>query len=93
MPIAVLFYHLVSDVYVTPWAIKSSDFKRHLDWMQENFDIVSLEEAQRRIRSKNNDKFTVAITFDDGYSENCRTALPELHKRGIPSTYFITTDF
>lgn len=93
LPIAVLFYHLVSDRYSTPWTISSSDFKRHLDWLQDNFDVVSLEEAQRRIRANSNDKFTVAITFDDGYSENCRTALPELIKRGIPSTYFVTSDF
>lgn len=93
LPIAVLFYHRVSDSGATPWTITQSDFKRHLDWLQDNFDLVSLEEAQRRIRSKHNDRFTVSITFDDGYAENCQTAIPELLSRNIPLAYFVTTGF
>lgn len=93
LPVAVLFYHRVSDVHSTPWTISVSDFKRHLDWLQENFDLVTLAEAQKRIRSTNNDKFTVSITFDDGYAENCETAMPELVERNIPLTYFVTTDY
>ena len=32
----------------------------------------------------------MAITFDDGYAENCRHAIPLLVKRRIPCTYFAT---
>lgn len=93
MPIAVLFYHRVSDHGATPWTINSSDFKRHLDWLQANFDLISLQEAQLRIRAKNNDRFSIAMTFDDGYAENMQTALPELLNRRIPVTYFLATDY
>jgi peptidoglycan/xylan/chitin deacetylase (PgdA/CDA1 family) len=31
----------------------------------------------------------VAVTFDDGYAEIRRNALPELEERGIPSTIFV----
>lgn len=34
----------------------------------------------------------VAITFDDGYEDVVENALPELKKRGMPSTIFIITD-
>jgi peptidoglycan/xylan/chitin deacetylase (PgdA/CDA1 family) len=34
----------------------------------------------------------VAITFDDGYEDIVENALPELHKRGMPSTVFIITE-
>ncbi|MGA7398903.1 MAG: polysaccharide deacetylase family protein [Terriglobales bacterium] len=34
----------------------------------------------------------VAITFDDGYDDIVENALPELSKRGMPSTVFIITD-
>jgi peptidoglycan/xylan/chitin deacetylase (PgdA/CDA1 family) len=54
---------------------------------------VSLQEAQRLIRSRNNRRPTVAITFDDGYSENLKNAFPLLAKRRIPATYFVSTDF
>jgi peptidoglycan/xylan/chitin deacetylase (PgdA/CDA1 family) len=93
VPVAVLFYHRVSDIQSTPWTIGVSQFKRHLDWLQKNFEIVSLEEAQRRIRSGINTQQTVAITFDDGYGENTITALPELVNRQIPASYFLSTNF
>jgi peptidoglycan/xylan/chitin deacetylase (PgdA/CDA1 family) len=35
----------------------------------------------------------VAITFDDGYDDIVENALPELSKRGMPSTIFIITEF
>jgi peptidoglycan/xylan/chitin deacetylase (PgdA/CDA1 family) len=34
----------------------------------------------------------VAVTFDDGYEDIVENALPELSKRGMPSTIFIITE-
>ncbi|HBE69511.1 MAG TPA: xylanase [Planctomycetaceae bacterium] len=93
IPIAILFYHRVSDVHPNEWTISTADFARHLDWLQENFEIVSLSRAQEMIRAPKNEKPVVAITFDDGYSDNSTFAIPELARRGIPATYFVTTDF
>ncbi len=90
-PIAVLFYHRVADRHPNPWTISRRNFVRHLDWLQENFDIVSLQEAQARIRSPRNSRPTVAITFDDGYAENCDFAIPELLRRQLPATYFVVS--
>ncbi|MBX3422494.1 MAG: polysaccharide deacetylase family protein [Pirellulaceae bacterium] len=93
-PVAILFYHrvAVSDID-NPWSISAGDFRRHLDWLQTNCDIVSLCAAQQRIRSPHNQRLAVAITFDDGYSDNARYAIPELVARGLPATYFVATDF
>lgn len=94
MPIAILFYHRVAQTDCdNPWSISFDNFRRHLDWLQQNSLMVSLAEAQRRIRSSNNDQLAVSITFDDGYSENADFAIPELVARQIPVTYFVTTDF
>ncbi len=62
-----------------------------IDWFEENFQIVDLQECQRRISSGFNTRPTLSITFDDGYSENCDFALPLLIERRIPVTYFVTT--
>lgn len=92
-PISVIFYHRVADAQPNSWTISSHGFARHINWLQRHFDLVSLEEAQRRLRSGKNNRPAVAITFDDGYADNCRFALPMLVKRRIPVTYFVTTRY
>lgn len=92
VPVIVLFYHRVADCNLNPWTMTREDFDRHISWLSRNFDLVSLDEAQRRIRSRNNSRPTVSITFDDGYSENCNHAIPILIKRRIPATYFVTLE-
>ena len=91
MPVSILFYHRVADDDPNPWTISCDGFKRQIDWLASHFDLVSLEEAQRRINSGFNDRPTVSITFDDGYADNTVFALPLLIKRQIPVTYFVTT--
>lgn len=90
-PVFVLFYHRVADNHLNPWTITRAEFQEQIDWFQANFEIVDLQECQRRIESGFNDRPTLAITFDDGYSENCEWALPMLIERRIPITYFVTT--
>ena len=90
-PAIVLFYHRVADDHPNDWSMSCKEFKQQIDWMQDNFDIVTLEEAQHRIMSSGNDRPTLSITFDDGYAENCEFALPLLIERRIPATYFVTT--
>ncbi|MEM7477100.1 MAG: polysaccharide deacetylase family protein [Planctomycetota bacterium] len=92
VPVAILFYHRVADSSPNDWTIGRDDFCRQLDWLQTNLEVVSLEEAQSRIR-KPNVKQSVAITFDDGYADNAEFAIPELQRRGIRATYFVSTDF
>ncbi|PHS01542.1 MAG: xylanase, partial [Blastopirellula sp.] len=90
-PVMSLFYHRVADDHPNGWTISRSGFEQQLDWLQENVELVSLYEAQQRIKNRYNDKPCVAITFDDGYAENCEHALPLLIKRKIPCTYFVCT--
>jgi peptidoglycan/xylan/chitin deacetylase (PgdA/CDA1 family) len=86
----VLFYHRVADEHPTEWTVSNDLFRRQIDWLQARCELISLEEAQRRIRRPHNTRPAVAITFDDGYAENCRYAIPLLIKRRIPCTYFAT---
>lgn len=92
VPCFVLFYHRVADEHPNPWTISKREFQRQIDWFQENFDIVDLQECQRRIQGGNNQRPTLSITFDDGYAENSEFALPMLIERRIPVTYFVTTE-
>jgi peptidoglycan/xylan/chitin deacetylase (PgdA/CDA1 family) len=92
-PGAVLFYHRVADRYPNPWTISPKNFLRHLNWLQTRFAFVSLEETLRAQQSGIRPEPTVHITFDDAYAENSEVAIPELLRRGIPVSYYVTTWF
>lgn len=90
VPIFTLFYHRVADDDLNPWTIRCADFERQIEWFRERFEIVDLQECQRRIQSGFNARPTLSITFDDGYADNCDFALPMLIEKRIPVTYFVT---
>jgi peptidoglycan/xylan/chitin deacetylase (PgdA/CDA1 family) len=90
VPILVLFYHRIADDRANAWTISNRMFGRQIQWLRSRFELVSLEEAQRRIRRGVNHRPSVSITFDDGYADNCRQAIPLLIREGIPCTYFVT---
>jgi peptidoglycan/xylan/chitin deacetylase (PgdA/CDA1 family) len=89
-PVVVLFYHRIADDRATTWTTSNRAFARQIRWLARHFQIVSLAEAQRRIADGHNDRPCVSITFDDGYAENCREAVPLLIRKRIPCTYFVT---
>jgi peptidoglycan/xylan/chitin deacetylase (PgdA/CDA1 family) len=90
-PIVVLNYHRVSDTSPGEKTIATADFSRQLEWLSKNFDMVSLQEVQKRING-GIDRPTAAITFDGGYADNSLMALPLLVKQQIPATYFVNSE-
>ncbi len=91
-PVSVLFYHRVADQHPNGWTMPTAMFARQIRWLKERFDVVDLAEAQLRIASGRNSRPTVAITFDDGYSENIEFAVPLLLTEELPFTYFVSTN-
>jgi peptidoglycan/xylan/chitin deacetylase (PgdA/CDA1 family) len=89
-PVIVLFYHRVADDHANAWTMPSDAFVRQVRWLQARFQLVSLPEAQRRIRAAANKQPVVSITFDDGYADNCQRALPWLISQRVPCTYFVS---
>ncbi|HMO90634.1 MAG TPA: polysaccharide deacetylase family protein [Pirellulaceae bacterium] len=92
VPIGLLFYHRISNEWPNAWTMSELDFERQIDWLSANFELISLEETQKRITVTGNDTPAISITFDDGYADNCRRAIPMLLERSIPFTYFVTLD-
>jgi len=62
-------------------------------FISSDIDIVSLDECYNRIASGKRTRRFVAITFDDGYSDNLTHALPVLEKYNAPFTVFLITAF
>lgn len=72
--------------------LPAKEFEKHLLYYKKHFNIVSLA-VITAMRQKNEipEKPTIALTFDDGYSNNLLVALPILEKHKIPATFFLTT--
>ena len=64
-------------------------FENQINYLKENFEVISIEE----INQKKNKKRKVVITFDDGYFDNLKYALPILEKYNCPAIIYIATSF
>ena len=90
-PVMVLIFHRVAHDRANSWTTHADTFIKDIRWLHAHFELISLEEAQKRVRRPTNRRPCVAITFDDGYASNCDRALPLLFELEIPCTYFVTT--
>ncbi len=85
-----LCYHSVA-AEGTRASTARSVFESHLGWIAEHCDVVSFDDLVAPTRNGDGVRPTVAITFDDGYEDNHREALPLLARYGFPATFFIAT--
>ena len=58
----------------------------------QGIEFVTMDEAVERVRSSDQNRFAV-LTFDDGYHDTFRHALPILQRLPTPATVFITPGF
>ncbi|HEX6851053.1 MAG TPA: polysaccharide deacetylase family protein [Candidatus Polarisedimenticolaceae bacterium] len=90
--VGVLAYHATESDRSDPWWV---DFEGQMTLLEDlGYVVVPLLEAVRRVREGSPVQApTLAITFDDGWSNNLRVAYPALARRGWSSTVFVTSSF
>lgn len=73
--------------------IPVSVFKRHIEYLQDKYEIMSLKDAVDLAISGNlpREKPVCTISFDDGLHSVYRDAYPLLKERGIPFDVFLNT--
>jgi peptidoglycan/xylan/chitin deacetylase (PgdA/CDA1 family) len=90
----VVAFHRVNDTIPEDSLTRSSrDFDRFCRFFKANYDVISLDEFIRRLSSGASLAGALAITFDDGYLDNYEVAAPILYRLGLPSTFFVVTQF
>lgn len=93
----VLMYHevLPEDYDIPAWTVvKLSEFKWQMKYISRHLEILTLDEAIKRIYKKQvNKKPFAVVTFDDGYKGNYEYVLPEMKRLGIPFTVYIATKY
>lgn len=87
-PILVLVYHRVTSLSSDPQqlAVCPDNFLNQMSFIKDNYPVLRFEDDWSKLK-----KTSVVITFDDGYADNVREALPVLEKIGVPATFFVTT--
>jgi peptidoglycan/xylan/chitin deacetylase (PgdA/CDA1 family) len=69
-------------------------FEEQMKFFREHRKPMALKELVRRVLHKKTIPHkAVAVTFDDGYRDTLKRALPVLRKYKIPATVFITTGY
>ncbi len=89
-PVITLLYHRVTRLESDPQqlSVTPENFRAQMRYLKDNFLLVRLDADWSGV-----DRPSVAVTFDDGYTDNVNEALPILEEYGIPSTFFISTGF
>jgi peptidoglycan/xylan/chitin deacetylase (PgdA/CDA1 family) len=90
-PVTILFHHLVTD-RAHRMGISTAHFLKHVRFLQQFYDVVSLKEAIARLASGRVARPTVVLTFDDGYRENYVNLRAVTEETGVPVTLFVSTD-
>jgi peptidoglycan/xylan/chitin deacetylase (PgdA/CDA1 family) len=96
----ILRYHSVLDdpgVYATSLGKgiihSTAAFTEQMEWIVRHYEPVSLDDVAASVLGhRPMPRHAVAITFDDGYADNFRVALPVLNRLGLKAAFYITVD-
>jgi peptidoglycan/xylan/chitin deacetylase (PgdA/CDA1 family) len=69
--------------------ISKTYFEEFIKYITKNFNVISLDDFYAKKFKKGT--LNIAITFDDGYLNNIKYALPILEKYNVPACFYITT--
>jgi peptidoglycan/xylan/chitin deacetylase (PgdA/CDA1 family) len=91
--LVILTYHriLPEPDPLLPEEPDAGTFRQQMAFVGQHFAVLPLPEAVARLARRDLPPGALAITFDDGYANNCEVALPILQEFGIPATVFVAT--
>ncbi len=90
----ILTYHGISNETNPDETVTPEEFEKQLQYIEENYKVISLEEAVEYIQNDiEKAAGSIVITFDDGYSDNYHYAYPLLRKYNFPATIFLISNF
>ena len=93
--LSILIFHrvLAQPDPMLPEEPDASEFSRRMKYVAQAFNVLPLTEAVERLRRDDLPSAAAAITFDDGYGDNYRVAMPILKQYQLPATVFVASGF
>jgi len=89
----ILTYHSISEGR-SPLQISPGLFAEQMQWLHDNVQVAPLAEVVRGLTGDGSlPERTVALTFDDGFSDFHTAAVPVLRRLKLPATIFVLTEF
>lgn len=70
--------------------VRASEFRSQMEYLARHYEVCDISRA---LLGKRSARPLAIVTFDDGYANNCRTALPILRQLELPATIFVATGF
>ena len=94
----ILTYHGVlsggDDHYANRNCVTAAQFEQQMAFVARSYHVLPLQDLiDRLIVREPLPEYALAITFDDGFRNNCTVATPILSKYDLPATVFLTTAF
>ncbi|WP_371372140.1 polysaccharide deacetylase family protein [Sporomusa aerivorans] len=88
--VPILMYHRIADVPGERNSLPAGKFIEQLDYLKlHGYNTITLSELYNHFVHKAPlPPHPVILTFDDGYEDNCRVALPLLQERRMKATVF-----
>ncbi len=93
--LTILIYHRILDEVdpIFPFEATAQMFDTQMAALASVFNVLPLPEAIARLKQGTLPARAACVTFDDGYADNHRLALPILRKHGLHATFFIATAY
>lgn len=91
----VLIYHRVLPARdpMYPYDPDAGAFRQQMTTLREDFRVLRLGDALEALAGQRLPERAVAVTFDDGFADNCECALPVLRDLGLPATFFVASGY
>ena len=89
----ILRYHSASGPadYRSPTIAVAPDlFDAQVAYIARNYTVLTLDRLKDCLAADDLPRNAVAITFDDGYMDNFKNALPALRRHNLTATFFVT---
>jgi peptidoglycan/xylan/chitin deacetylase (PgdA/CDA1 family) len=93
--LTILMFHRVQEHpdSLFPNHMHAAVFRERMRWIRTWFNVLPLDHATAALARGTLPARALAITFDDGYADNCTVALPILRQLDLHATFFVSTAF